>query len=56
MELVRHRQTKEAATDRFHLQPPRHIPTLPKAALIYLARNGKVLIHLDHSLRRKFQR
>src|SRR6266851_4999572 len=30
-EPVRHRQTKEAATDMFDLQPPRHIPTLPKA-------------------------
>jgi hypothetical protein len=29
-EPVRHRQTKEAATDMFDLQPPRHIPTLPK--------------------------
>jgi EAL domain-containing protein (putative c-di-GMP-specific phosphodiesterase class I) len=28
-EPVRHRQTKEAATDMFSLQPPRHIPTLP---------------------------
>jgi hypothetical protein len=28
-ELLRHRQTKEAATDMFSLQPPRHIPTLP---------------------------
>jgi hypothetical protein len=27
-EPVRHRQTKEAATDMFDLQPPRHIPTL----------------------------
>jgi hypothetical protein len=26
---LRHRQTKEAATDMFSLQPPRHIPTLP---------------------------
>src|ERR1022692_1557647 len=26
---VRHRQTKEAATDMFDLQPPRHISTLP---------------------------
>jgi hypothetical protein len=32
MELVRHRQTKEAATDRFHLKPPRHIPTPPSRA------------------------
>src|SRR5271165_2396703 len=29
-EPLRHRQTKEAATDMFSLQPPRHIPTLPK--------------------------
>jgi hypothetical protein len=30
--MLRHRQTKEAATDMFSLQPPRHIPTLPVAA------------------------
>ena len=30
VELLRHRQTKEAATDMFNLQPPRHISTLPK--------------------------
>jgi len=29
-EPVRHRQTKEAATDMFYLTPPRHISTLPK--------------------------
>ena len=29
---MRHRQTKEAATDRFHLKPPRHISTLPDPA------------------------
>jgi hypothetical protein len=28
-ETLRHRQTKEAATDMFSLQPPRHIPTPP---------------------------
>ena len=32
-EPVRHRQTKEAATDMFDLQPPRHISTLPIATL-----------------------
>src|SRR4051812_8151873 len=32
VEPLRHRQTKEAATDMFSLQPPRHIPTLPIAA------------------------
>ena len=29
---LRHRQTKEAETDMFDLQPPRHISTLHKAA------------------------
>src|SRR6266567_3211054 len=33
VELVRHRQTKEAATDRFYLRPPRHISTLPFASI-----------------------
>jgi len=32
-EPLRHRQTKEAATDMFSLQSPRHIPNLPKAPL-----------------------
>ena len=31
-ELLRHRQTKEAVTDMFTLQPPRHIPTLPSTS------------------------
>src|SRR5216684_3435931 len=30
VELLRHRQTKEAATDMFYLTPPRHISTLPR--------------------------
>jgi len=30
---VRHRQTKEAATDKFSLQQPRHTSTLPEAVL-----------------------
>jgi len=29
VELLRHRQTKEAETDMFSLKPPRHIPNLP---------------------------
>ena len=29
VQLVRHRQTKGAATDRLDLRPPRHILTLP---------------------------
>ena len=32
VEPLRHRQTKEAATDMFGLQPPRHISTLPTIA------------------------
>src|SRR5712672_1101283 len=32
-EPLRHRQTKEAATDMFSLQPPRYIPTLPNSAV-----------------------
>ena len=36
VEPLRHRQTKEAATDMFYLTPPRHISTLPKAALTAL--------------------
>ena len=32
-EPLRHRQTKEAATDMFSLQPPRHISTLHEAAV-----------------------
>jgi hypothetical protein len=29
VEPLRHRQTKEAATDMFNLKQPRHISTLP---------------------------
>src|SRR5450759_2718659 len=32
-EQLRHRQTKEAATDMFYLTPPRHISTLPIASI-----------------------
>ena len=38
VELLRHRQTKEAATDTLDLTPPRHIPTLPIAG----ARGGRL--------------
>src|SRR5215468_9185498 len=30
VELLRHRQTKGAATDMVYLKPPRHISTLPR--------------------------
>ena len=33
VELLRHRQTKGAATDMFYLTPPRHISTLPFASV-----------------------
>src|SRR5262245_56318493 len=33
VEPLRHRQTKEAATDMFYLPPPRHISTLPFTSL-----------------------
>jgi hypothetical protein len=39
-EPLRHRQTKEAATDMFHLKPPRHISTLPNSEV--RARNWAV--------------
>src|SRR5271166_1966555 len=32
---LRHRQTKEAETDMFDLQPPRHISTLHRAAVVW---------------------
>ena len=34
VEPLRHRQTKEAATDTFYLQPPRHISTLPETSIL----------------------
>src|ERR1700724_4368731 len=33
-EPLRHRQTKEAATDMFYLKPPRHISTLPFSSIL----------------------
>jgi hypothetical protein len=38
VEPLRHRQTKEAATDMFDLQPPRHISTLPWTSLVAMRR------------------
>jgi hypothetical protein len=37
VEPLRHRQTKEAATDMFDLQPPRHIPTLPNPVIAVMS-------------------
>src|SRR6202011_2469594 len=42
-EPLRHRQTKEAATDMFYLKPPRHISTLPKATF----EEGPVLLRVS---------
>jgi hypothetical protein len=39
VEPLRHRQTKEAATDMFSLRPPRHISTLPTASDIAVQAN-----------------
>ena len=36
VEPLRHRQSKEAATDMFSLQPPRHISTLYPSRLVAL--------------------
>ena len=41
-EPLRHRQTKEAATDMLSLQPPRHIPTRSKCEM--LAASGGFLL------------
>jgi hypothetical protein len=47
-EPVRHRQTKEAATDMFDLQPPRHIPTLPFALILACPRHVRLGGNLGH--------
>ena len=39
---LRHRQTKGAATDMVDLTPPRHIPTLPRAAVVARSMVGPV--------------
>jgi hypothetical protein len=41
VEPLRHRQTKEAATDMFCLTPPRHISTLHFAAFAALQQFGR---------------
>src|SRR6266853_4545229 len=42
-EPLRHRQTKEAATDMFSLQPPRYIPTLPVTEMTAAGRGVRYL-------------
>src|ERR1700726_1315255 len=41
-EPLRHRQTKEAATDMFYLKPPRHISTLPFAPILACPRHVRL--------------
>src|SRR5580693_10641772 len=43
VEPLRHRQTKEAATDMFDLQPPRHISTLHYPAVRRGTASGPLL-------------
>jgi hypothetical protein len=50
-ELLRHRQTKGAATDMFSLQLPRHIPTLPEADLEAFGRECLLLGGSGHQAR-----
>ena len=45
VEPLRHRQTKGAETDMFDLQLPRHISTLPEAAV---SRDAAIRPHLEH--------
>src|SRR5208282_729356 len=50
VEPLRHRQTKGAATDMPGLPPPRHIPTLPIAAIRSLSRPSIALDPIGHSV------
>src|SRR5882757_9159778 len=47
-EPLRHRQTKEAATDMFSLQPPRYIPTLPESETAATGRRVRLLGYCCH--------
>src|SRR6202035_1679477 len=49
VEPLRHHQTKEAATDMFSLQPPRHISTLPKITVRRRAIDGELAPESDKS-------
>jgi hypothetical protein len=51
-EPLRHRQTKEAATDMFSLQPPRHISILPKITVPRAAIDGELAPQADVAARR----
>src|SRR5260370_29600601 len=47
VEPLRHRQTKEAETDMFSLQPPRHIPTLLFSDLNAVARSAVERLRIE---------
>ena len=48
VEPLRHRQTKEAATDMFCLKPPRHISTLHFASFAATHHFGRYWVHSGH--------
>ena len=54
-EPLRHRQTKEAATDMFSLQPPRHISTLHIASFRGDAAIRSLSERSGHSAKTLFQ-
>jgi hypothetical protein len=45
VELLRHRQTKGAATDMFYLTPPRHISTLPQGGHSAIRSSQEARLH-----------
>src|SRR5271166_5988815 len=55
-EPLRHRQTKEAATDMFSLQPPRHIPTLPRTDQSATSVSGLLMLNEQTSECRESRR
>ncbi len=48
-EPLRHRQTKEAATDMFTLKPPRHISTLPRTSFSVICLDVRLSPNIDRS-------
>jgi hypothetical protein len=49
VEPLRHRQTKEAATDMFYLKPPRHISTLPVKRVAAAVGEGAQVVATLHA-------
>jgi hypothetical protein len=52
VEPLRHRQTKEAATDMFSLQPPRHISTLPNSEILRMSNFCPLYLKTGHATQR----